>query len=96
MERSKELFVIVWARLVHVTLAQHINFGHSHFPKNILPKSPTWDPQNKFPGIPWSRVFLWKFYRTLNIPNFLANPGFELWAFWGFSGNQVDMLGNSE
>ena len=35
-----------------LTPAQHINFGRSHFPKKIPPKSPKWCPQNEFREFP--------------------------------------------
>ena len=73
---------------VLVTPAQHINFGHSHFPQKIPPKSPKWDPQNEFPGIPRIGVFCGNSPQTLNFPEFPGHPDFSTLgspfsAFWG-------------
>ena len=39
-----------------VTPAQHINFGHSHFPQKIPPNRQKWGPQMNFPELSGPRV----------------------------------------
>ena len=77
-----------WLMTHAIDPAQHINFDHSHFPQKIPPKSPTWGPQNEFPGIRRIGVFCGNSPETLNFPESPGHPDFStlgspLSAFWG-------------
>ena len=82
--------------------AQHINFGHSHPPRKIIPKCPFGIPRMNFPEFLGSAVFL-AFLNSL-----IGNPEFQEFSgispergFWGpqiaLSGeDEVDRLGSGD
>ena len=87
----------VWNELF--TPAQHINFGHSHFPPKIPPNRQKWGPQNEFPRITRTKGFCGNSTEILNFPEFPGPSRFRILgspfsAFWG--GNEVDMLGSAD
>ena len=78
-----------------LTLAQHINFSHSHFPQKIPPNRKKWGPQNEFPGITWTRVSVETLKKSWIFCNFPAHPDFGFWGphFQRFGGKWSSYVG---
>ena len=86
------------AKTICVTPAQHINFGHSHFPPKIPPKHQNGVPKMNFPELPGPRMsveilqksWISRISRPLPIWDF----GVPILSV--LRGNEVDMLGSAE
>ena len=102
---SKKQAVGTWngrSKLRSLTPAQHINFGHSHFPQKISPNHQNGVPKMNFPEFPGSWFFCGNSPQTLNFsefPGISRPPRFQHFGVPIFSvlgGNEVDMLGTAE